>query len=276
MLPNFICVGPGRAGTSWLYEVLLEHPDVFTARDIKETDFFNKNYFRGGPWYEAFFAGCSGARAVGEISNRYIFDEAVPRRIKEHIPDCKIIICLRNPYDRIRSTYSFKIREGALNCGISEALATAPELIEENRYYTLVSRFYNEFPSEQIFLMFYDDLVERPQWLVRELFRFLGVDDNFMPVVVDRKVNQAIVPKLPGIASLTKWVARMLRSMGMYKLLTWAKRSEGLKSLLFKPYDHKIEARFSAEDRARIDAAIVPELVSLEKLTGRSLSRWME
>ena len=47
MLPDFICIGAGRAGTSWLYEMLREHPEIFTARDIKETHFFDDYYDRG-------------------------------------------------------------------------------------------------------------------------------------------------------------------------------------------------------------------------------------
>ncbi|MBI4653429.1 MAG: sulfotransferase domain-containing protein [Nitrospirae bacterium] len=112
MLPNFICIGTGRAGTSWLYKVLLEHREVCTAKNIKETQFFNIHYEKGVGWYKKFFEDCGKASAVGEISNRYIFDPAVPERIRKTVPDCKIIICLRNPYERIQSVYSFKLRGG--------------------------------------------------------------------------------------------------------------------------------------------------------------------
>jgi hypothetical protein len=37
-LPDFNCIGAQKAGTTWLYEQLLGHPDVFMPK--KELDFF--------------------------------------------------------------------------------------------------------------------------------------------------------------------------------------------------------------------------------------------
>ena len=39
MLPNFLCIGTQRAATTWLFNCLKEHPDVFVP-EIKEVDFF--------------------------------------------------------------------------------------------------------------------------------------------------------------------------------------------------------------------------------------------
>ena len=40
-LPDFICIGAQKAGTSWLYEVLNEHPDIWLS-PIKELHFFDR------------------------------------------------------------------------------------------------------------------------------------------------------------------------------------------------------------------------------------------
>ena len=71
-LPNFICVGFGRTSTLWLYEVLLEDPEVCTAKNLTETWFFSEQYEKGADWYGTFFAHCGVVTARGEISNRYI------------------------------------------------------------------------------------------------------------------------------------------------------------------------------------------------------------
>jgi hypothetical protein len=41
--PNFLCVGAQKAGTSWLYLALLQHPDVWMP-PVKELHFFNTLY----------------------------------------------------------------------------------------------------------------------------------------------------------------------------------------------------------------------------------------
>jgi hypothetical protein len=273
-LPTFICVGPGRAGTSWLYEVFLEHPEVCMAKGIKETQFFNENFNKGLGWYEAFFEGCGGARAKGEISNLYIFDPRVAERIKATVPDCKILICMRNPYERIQSVYSFKLREGALGCSFEEALKRMPELIERSRYYSLMKPFYEAFGKERIFPVFFEDIARRPLGLCRELFRFLGVDEDAVPSVIGKKVNRAIVPRFPLAAMTTKGVARLMRRMGLYWPLTRAKRSDTLKGIFFKAYDYKKEVMIGPSERALIDPVVLPELDKLEALLGRPLTGW--
>lgn len=67
MLPTFIGLGAQRAGTTWLYSCLAEHPEVFMSRK-KELYYFSKNYELGREWYESQFAEAAGARARGEIT----------------------------------------------------------------------------------------------------------------------------------------------------------------------------------------------------------------
>ena len=68
--PTFLYIGAARAGSSWMYEILREHPDVFVplAKDIY---FFDKHYDRGLQWYRSFFASAGGRRAIGELSHDY-------------------------------------------------------------------------------------------------------------------------------------------------------------------------------------------------------------
>lgn len=52
--PNFMCIGSQKAGTSWLYEMLKQHPDVWLPK-IKEVHYFDylfgedTNTFKWGP-----------------------------------------------------------------------------------------------------------------------------------------------------------------------------------------------------------------------------------
>lgn len=43
MIPNFLCIGSQKAGTSWVYNMLKQHPDVWLP-EIKEIHFFDYHY----------------------------------------------------------------------------------------------------------------------------------------------------------------------------------------------------------------------------------------
>lgn len=50
-LPNFLHIGPDRAGTTWLHRALARHPQVFVPT-AKEVLFFDQHWERGLHWYE--------------------------------------------------------------------------------------------------------------------------------------------------------------------------------------------------------------------------------
>ncbi|PKN29507.1 MAG: hypothetical protein CVU64_07870 [Deltaproteobacteria bacterium HGW-Deltaproteobacteria-21] len=276
MLPNFICVGPGRAGTSWLYEMFLAHPQVCMAKDIKETQFFNENYEKGIAWYERLFDHCNRSNARGEISNRYIFDPKVPERIKLIIPDCKILICLRNPYQRIQSVYTFKLREGGLTCSFEDALIRMPELIEENRYSSLVKPYFDFFGKENLFIIYYEDLKTDPAKLCKKLFSFLGVKEDFIPKGAYEIVNQAAIPRNVIVARIAKAGARIMRKAELYNVLTWAKRCGPVNRLLYKKYLYENKSLLTPTAKSRIDAVVLEEIEKLETLLGRTFDGWRD
>ena len=53
MLPNFMCIGAPKSGTTTLYEILKQHPDVAVS-SFKEPGFFDNesNWERGSDWYD--------------------------------------------------------------------------------------------------------------------------------------------------------------------------------------------------------------------------------
>src|SRR5688572_18044644 len=61
ILPDFLCIGVQKTGTSWLYQNLRLHPDIFMP-DRKELDYFNNTYrFYSFPlsYYSDYFANAS-------------------------------------------------------------------------------------------------------------------------------------------------------------------------------------------------------------------------
>ena len=55
-LPNFLCVGAQKAGTTTLFNILKQHPDIFLP-STKEAHFFDKEerYQKGISWWISTF-----------------------------------------------------------------------------------------------------------------------------------------------------------------------------------------------------------------------------
>ena len=83
--PDFICLGAPRAGTTWLYECLNEHPGVFLP--LKEVHFFIKvhgrDYYteKGLSWYLSLFKPARENQISGDIAAGYLRSDVAFERI---------------------------------------------------------------------------------------------------------------------------------------------------------------------------------------------------
>ena len=112
MEPNFLYIGPDKSGSTWMYNILSQHPECYVPT-IKDIYFFDQFYYKGIDWYLSFFKDAShNYKAVGELSHDYLYSKKAAERIFFHYPKVKLITCLRNPIDRTFSNYLFLIRNG--------------------------------------------------------------------------------------------------------------------------------------------------------------------
>lgn len=190
--PDFILVGPQKCATTWIYKCLDEHPDVFVP-DSDSIHYFDMNYHKSEKWYLDHFSGYDGEQVVGETTPSYIRDPNCPRRIHEMVPDGKILFSLRNPVDRAFSHYwhekekskiQFEFREVFTNYDLFQ------NWVETGQYYYHLQR-YMEYYNDSIGVFFFDDLINSNADFIREIYEFVGVDPNYTPSVIDKKVNQA-------------------------------------------------------------------------------------
>jgi len=108
---DFIGVGVQKAATSWIFQCLLEHPEIPAGSD-KETNFFNFRYSFGYPWYQSKFQ--FGEWKAGEFSTLYFVDKNVPERIHRYNPKVKLILSERDPVERAFSQHQREIRRNRL------------------------------------------------------------------------------------------------------------------------------------------------------------------
>lgn len=189
-LPNFLCIGVEKCGTTSLYDLLLQHSNIGLSSH-KETHFFNTHWHRGIQWYcEKFSHLSSACKMIGEITPAYHrFPEVIPR-IKETLGNnIKIIIMLREPRQRAFSHYihDFANEPRVTDFLFKRYLATCA-------YAPIVENYYEAFGKENcLTLIFEEDYLLDQQQCIDTISSFFQLpttmikpihsNPSFLPVV---------------------------------------------------------------------------------------------
>ncbi|MFZ0323048.1 MAG: sulfotransferase [Actinomycetes bacterium] len=270
--PNFIYIGPDKAGSSWLHECLLTHPQVFmpVAKDLY---FFDRYYDRGLAWYLSQFADAGPQQeVVGEVCQDYLFCPEAPERIEESLGTARFMVTLRDPADRAFSSYLYMLKQGQTPGTFLQALERRPELIEHGRYATGISRFVDRFGAEQLYVAVFDDLVADPQAFIDALLTWLGID----PLTLSDELLGARLPAARARSTLlARWARRaadVVRERDGANVVGRVKRSPAVQKLLYKELaDDK--PVMSDEERAAVHQALGEEVAALDRTYGLGLAR---
>jgi hypothetical protein len=187
-MPDFIIIGAQKAGTSSLYFYLSQHPSIKVSA-IKEIHYYNYYALRGKGlgWYKSFFPLklTSRHQVTGEASPYYLFDEAVPARIKKDLPNVKLIALLRNPIDRAYSAYNMNKRrqdrkdfptfEEAINNEDMSSEQSALYL-SRGRYADHIKHWFYHFRRDQFLFIKSEEFFRDPKNSLDEVYDFLGVE----------------------------------------------------------------------------------------------------
>lgn len=214
--PNFLIVGANKAGTTSIHSYCNQHPQIFMSK-VKEPMFFtaspelakrnrankqnktmtdhlaNPQVITSIEDYQNLFVGGENAIARGEASTSYLAipDKAIPK-IKSMFPHMKIIACLRDPIDRAFSCYCMYHGAGIEKRSFEQAVADEIEgkldgIPSGRRYLTLglyywpLKKYLQAFGEKQVLILLFDNLKNNPTAFMKEIFTFLGVDDDFIP-----------------------------------------------------------------------------------------------
>jgi len=185
-LPTFLVIGAGKCGTSTLYELLSNHPQVGMT-EIKEPNFFSRDeiYGRGMQWYEDQFKHAAGKPVCGETSHTYTVSAVFPhaaQRIHQHLPDVRMIYIVRNPLERLESSW-LQLRRtpppwyGKIG-SFDTAIRTLPGPMDGSKYWKQLSIYREFFDDSRILLLFLEDLKSDPDRTLRRCCSFLGIDEK--------------------------------------------------------------------------------------------------
>ena len=208
MLPNFLIIGSPRSGTSYLYQVLDQHPDIFLAKNRYTGDilFFNPssnitrskttNWEKGIGWYESLFAEVKDEKAVGEKTALYFSDPEAPKLIKSVIPNIRLIVTLRNPIERAFSAYKYHFGEIPKGMRFIDACKAESikriKFIEAGLYNDHYLNYMKYFNKNQFLFILQDYLHTDSLTQLKSIFNFLNVDEKFIPDNYTQIINRSI------------------------------------------------------------------------------------
>ncbi len=219
--PTFIGVGGQKCATTWLAECLRAHPEVFLSSP-KEIDYFGSRT-RGNrslEWYLSHFSGGADHKAVGEFSTRYLVKPSSREALYEALPEVQIIVSLRDPVARFISAWKHGIRGQVLaksEFGVvsRETLAKArevvPGLFSDGLYSPGLKAYLESFGAERVHVVIQDQIKTRPRLVLSGLYRFLGVDPDFVPPFAEKRVSPGIMPRSVFLETLRRKAYRIAK-----------------------------------------------------------------
>ena len=290
-MPNFLIIGAMKSGTTALYYYLEQHPEIYMS-PVKEPNFFSSQEQENAAdavtnigTYQDLFRGGSGKKALGEASHSYLYEPRAAAEIKRYVPEAKLIAILRNPIDRAYSHFLHMVRSGTEPLDdFAQALReeevgthkerTFQDYIGRGLYYNQLKRYFGTFPQEQVRVYLYEDLSGAPISTVQDAFRFLKVDDSFVPDVSLRR-NVSGQPKYKTLDGLLRRQSRIKHAAKIYlpARMRWR---------LSKTFDD-LKTRNLAEPppvqskvRRHLIGVYREDILKVQELIHRDLSGWLE
>lgn len=295
-LPNFLIIGAQKSASTFIHVCLGEHPEVFMPPN--EIPYFEDPDFQqtGREEFERLFAGVEGEKAVGIKRPNYLAKPEVPGRIKEMIPEAKLIAVLRNPVQRAVSAYFHYVNNGFIPPAPLERSMTrlldgeyrktypkAAEILEYGLYHEHLERYLSFFDRGRILILFQDEIAKDNLAQLRRAYRFLGIDDSYVP----RQLNdrpQAVVYSIPRLKVLR------LRNERLYdynseRTRLYIREQSRLDKAVCRTIDrldrHVLSRVFGNEKpalgeelRRRLHEFYAEDVGRLEELLGVNLGRW--
>lgn len=206
--PDFFCIGAEKCGTTWLWRMLRDHPDV-GVHEVKELRYFTYRHLWGRrAAFRRFYGGLTSdwsrirrlgfelrlaigsdrryLRTLGALGDRPVVGDITPQycllpdagiaHMQRLAPQAKIILLMRDPVERAISGSKMKLSTSGVALSDEVLLQRASHRFQlrMSRYSRMLERFEAAFPG-RVFTGFLDDIASRPQQVLQDLCGFLGL-----------------------------------------------------------------------------------------------------
>ncbi len=197
-LPTVLIIGAQKCGTSALHYYMDLHPEIRMSAP-KEL-----NYFRtgrsvgvvaepadrrvlermGGPRpsladYRDHFDPAFAIRGEASPSYTAPWYPDAPALIAETIPEAKLIMLVRDPFEQIPSSWQHHTSLGHETRPLAEAINRGGLYVARLRYRAVLAPYLERFDHEQLLVLDQAELLNRRRETMRRVFAFVGADPDF-------------------------------------------------------------------------------------------------
>jgi len=244
---DFIVIGAPKAGTTSLFQYLRQHPEIsLPARKEEQYFGHDAVYSRGWTAYISDLAlhryegAADPVRKWGTVTPEYMvggvftsdvavensYDErTVPLRIHECLPNVRLIAILRDPVERARSHHRMRVMVGRERRSFDDAIGEMlrPDALERARRYPhetkdnsyiawgeygrILAGYFDVFPSEQILVVYTDELRRAPEQLLSRIQEFIGVTADFTPENLGKRYRVGAIERGFSWTSPSSWMS---------------------------------------------------------------------
>jgi hypothetical protein len=302
-LPDFLVIGAPKAGSTALHGALVQHPQLHLSTP-KEPKYFltgdrrpsradhrgpgDAHSSREWVWqrarYERLFDSAPEGTLRGESTPFYLWDKAAHLRIRETVPNVKLIAVIRDPVDRAYSNWTHLWCDGLEPEGdflaacrreperIAAGYAPFWRYVELGRYGEQFEHLFRVFSREQVHVLRYKDIVDEPAKSIDAVCGFLGVEPGLVDTIPssnmsawadDTVVNSALRRMIRAGAAAGAFVPPNI----------WRRAQRPLVGALRRDGTHR--PHLGVAQRRELVEYFRADIDLLEQLLGRSFHDWV-
>ncbi len=211
---DFLGIGAQKTGTTWLYEMLRQHPQL-SFPGGKEMHFWNAHRSLGVDWYLSHFN--DAGKKNGEITPAYaMLPIETIQEIRTINPNLRLTYTLRNPIERAWSSARM-----ALNRAEMEPDEASDQWFMDHfnsrgslgrgDYERCIRNWRSVFGEEQLQILRYEDIVNRPRTLLQSCCRHFCIDANWANELPEETISKQVFVgnKSPIRPSLLKFLLHL-------------------------------------------------------------------
>lgn len=215
MYPDVLYIGAPRAGSTWIWKNLSQHPDAWTL-PYKSVEYLNnkaglrrkKNFkenkgevlsrkdlkahfwdfhyffypFLSDRWYQRLFNPGADKLKIDIAPSCIRRSPEGIESIHNRMPNARLLLALRNPVERTWShamQYFVRNQQRKLE-DISHAELMSffekPNQYKNGCYTETLERWESIYPTNQLYIYFFEDILKKPEWLIEKICNFLSLD----------------------------------------------------------------------------------------------------
>ncbi len=281
---NFIGIGAAKSGSSWLNNILMQHPAI-EIPPRKELTYFNRNNIEGGinssfdnelDYYLRFWNFTDKQKIRGEYSPQYLNDLEAPYKIHKAFPDVKLLVILRNPVHRVLSHFEYDQHFNGIiskQLKLNEALEKHHYLLNSGLYAQHLNRWFNIFPKNQIKVIIFEEAIKNPLKTSENLFHFVGLD-------CPKSLDFSVVNERKGIKSRT--LSKLLKMPGkidkkLEKIEPWKKvKQSGFYNSLIDAKTYLVDKNVRKLEKTEFAEAVYDMLNQYYKKPNEELAKLLD